>query len=92
MVHGKVSEDLAVEFDARFGQLPHEGAVRHAVQTGTRVDALDPQAAELALAEFPSDVCVLETFLDGVFRNRPNILAGTVVPFGHFQDLLAACA
>ena len=54
----------------------------------TCVDALNPQAAELTLAELASDVSVLEAFFDGVLGDRPNVLPGTVVPFGHFQDFL----
>jgi hypothetical protein len=56
------------------------------------VDALNPQAAELTLAKLTSDVCVLEAFFDGVFRDRPNVLAGTVVALGHLEDLLATSA
>ena len=44
VVHRKVSEDFAVEFDARLGQLAHEHAVGHAVLACTCVDALDPKA------------------------------------------------
>ena len=92
VVHREVSEDLAVEFDARLGQLTHECAVGHAVLACTCIDALNPQAAELTLAELSSDVSVLEAFFDRVLGDRPNVLPGTVVPFGHFEDLLATCA
>ena len=92
VVHGEVSENLAVEFDARLGQLTHECTVGHAVLARSRIDPLNPQAAELTLAKLSSDVCVLKAFLDGVFRDRPNIFTGTVVPLGHFEDLLATSA
>ena len=92
VVHGEVGEDLAVEFDARLGQLTHECTVGHAVLASACVDALNPQAAELTLAKLTSDVCVLEAFFDGVFRDRPNVLAGTVVALGHLEDLLATSA
>ena len=92
VVHGEVSENLAVEFDARLGQLTHECTVGHAVLASTCIDALNPQAAELTLAELPSYVCVLKAFFDGVLGDRPNVLPGTIVPFGHFKDLLATSA
>ena len=92
VVHGKVCKDLAVELDARLGQLAHECTVGHAVLASTCIDALNPQAAELTLAELASYVCVLKAFFDGVLGDRPNVLPGTVVPFGHFKDLLATSA
>lgn len=90
MVHGEVGEDLAVEGDAGLRQLTHQFAVRHAVLASTGVDALDPQRAELALALLPADVRIEQAFFDSVLGNCPNVFAGTVVPFGHFENLFPA--
>lgn len=90
MVHGEVSEDLAVEGDAGLRQFAHQLTVRHAVLASTGVDALNPQRAELALALLPTDVRVEQAFFDSVFRDCPNVFAGTVVPFGHFENLFPA--
>src|SRR5918992_5745758 len=50
IVHGDVGQHLAVELDARAAQAVHELAVRHALAARGRVDAHDPQPAEVALA------------------------------------------
>src|SRR3954453_9199888 len=47
---GDVGQHLAVELDLGQAQAVHELAVAHALLAGGGVDALDPQAAEVALA------------------------------------------
>src|SRR3954449_11772805 len=47
---GDVGQHLAVELDLGQAQAVHQLAVAHALLAGGGVDALDPQAAELALA------------------------------------------
>src|SRR3979409_2479245 len=47
---GDVGQHLAVELDLGQLQAVHQLAVAHALLAGGGVDALDPQAAELALA------------------------------------------
>src|SRR6185312_17365804 len=46
----EIGERLAVEADARLLEAVHEDRVRHAFATRGRVDAADPQRAEIALA------------------------------------------
>src|SRR3954447_8416811 len=50
VAHGDVGQDLAVQLDARQLQAVDERGVRHALGARGRVDAGDPQAAEVALA------------------------------------------
>src|SRR3954470_4146030 len=50
VANGDVGQHLAVELDLGEAQAVHQLAVAHALLAGGRVDALDPQAAELALA------------------------------------------
>src|SRR5262249_6231628 len=49
----QVGENLAVDLDTGHPQPGHEAAVRGAVQAAGRVDALDPEAPEVALAGAP---------------------------------------
>src|SRR6476620_6383182 len=58
IAHGDVGQDLAVELDAGQLQAVHELAVAEAVLAGRRVDARDPEAAEVALAVAPIAVRV----------------------------------
>ena len=58
--------------------------------TAGGVDSLDPKSTEVALLGFAVAVCVGETFLVGVLRNRPNISSRQEVAFGLLEDLLAA--
>ena len=57
---GEVGEDLAVDLDAREAEAGHEPAVGRAVLAAGGVDALDPQAAEVALAGAPVAIGVLQ--------------------------------
>src|SRR5436190_23082448 len=58
IAHGDVGQDLAVELDAGQLQAVHELAVAEAVLAGGRVDAGDPEAAEVTLAVAPIAVRV----------------------------------
>src|SRR5829696_4128216 len=49
LVHGELGEDATVDLDAREGQALDEAVVREAVLARRRVDALDPEATEVAL-------------------------------------------
>ena len=90
VVHGEVGEHLAVEADVLLRELAHELGIGDAVLTAGGVDSLDPQSAEIALLGLAVTVCVGETFLVGVLRNRPNIPSRQEVAFGLLEDLLAA--
>src|SRR3954452_20429049 len=49
VVDGEVREDLAVDLDTSGLEALHEPVVRHAVGAGRGIDALDPEATEVAL-------------------------------------------
>src|SRR5690606_19566313 len=59
VVHGDVRQHLAVQGDAGLQQAVHETAVAQAVRTRGRIDAGDPQGAEMALLLLAADVGVL---------------------------------
>jgi hypothetical protein len=67
----------------------HEFAVRHTVQTNSRIDTLNPKCAEIAFFGFTIAVSIGKTFLKYVFGNGKNILAGTPVALGLIEDFLS---
>src|SRR4051812_42290190 len=58
VVHGDVGEHLAVDRDAGLPEAVHQAAVAHAVLASGRVDAHDPERAEIALLLLAADVGV----------------------------------
>jgi hypothetical protein len=65
---GDVGQHLAVEFDVRGLEAFDEAAVADAGVAAGRVEADDPQAADLALLLLAIAVGVLPRVLDSVFR------------------------
>ena len=92
VIHGEVSENLAVELNVMFVQLAHEGRVGHSMKASPSIDARNPKGTEGALLVAAIAILVLQTFFDGVFGDRPNIFTSTKVTFGHSHDALSAGA
>ena len=87
-----LGQGLTVQIDIRLFQLAHEHAVADAVETGSCVDTLDPQAAELAFLQLTTIIGVLKAFLYRVLGNGVHVLAATEVAFRHVEDLLPLCS
>ena len=62
--NGKVGEYLPIEIDARLLQTCHQPAVRHAVLSGRRIDADDPQSAKITLPNLAIAIRVRQALLD----------------------------
>ena len=90
IIHGKVCQHFTVQSDVLLGKFTHKLRIRETVLTCGGVDSLDPKGAEVALLGPAVTVCVGETFLIGVLRNRPNVLSRQEVATGSLEDLLAA--
>src|SRR5690606_3579246 len=90
VVHREVGQGLAVELDVGLLQAVHQTAVAQAVLTGRRVDAHDPQAAELALLLLAADVGVLLRLGDRLLGDSENLATGVVVALRQLDDLLVA--
>src|SRR5215217_2700630 len=58
IAHGHVGEHLAVELDACLLEAVHELRVAEALEAGRRIDAHDPEPAEVPLAGPPVGVRV----------------------------------
>ena len=89
VVQGQVGQDFAVDFDTGLVQLVDEHAVRHVVFTDGCVDTDDPQGSEVTLLVPSVAVSVGLSFFVGVFRHSPDILSGSELTFGLFEDFLA---
>ena len=89
VVHGEVSEDLAVDLDASLVQQTHQLRVAQTLEAGSSVDTLDPESAEVALLVTAVTEGVGETLLPSVLGNGPYVLAGTKITSGQTQDFLS---
>lgn len=92
VIYGQVGQYFTVYFDAGLVERSHELGVRQAFEPCGSVDALYPEGAEVTLLGAAVAVGVGETFLPSVLGYGPNVLAGTKVTAGKFQDALALSA
>ena len=90
IVHGEVSENLAVETDVLLGELAHELGIGDPILTRGGVDPLDPKGAEVTLLGLAVAVGVSQTFLISVLSYGPDILSGEEISAGSLENLLAA--
>src|SRR5215210_3125323 len=89
---GDVGQHLAVQLDTGGLEAVHEGRVAHPLAAGGRVDALDPQAPEVALAVAAVAVGValgLEDGLLGALVGRVGLAAVALGPLEGGPALLA---
>ncbi len=73
VIHREVSENLAVHLDALCVALAHKLRIGHTIHTSGSVDTLNPQAAVISLLLFAVAVCELQTFLDSILSDCPDI-------------------
>src|ERR1700722_10009788 len=86
-VDGEVGQHLAVDHDARLVEPGDEPAVGQSKIADRRVEALDPQGAEGALAPLAIAKGVLVRFLDCLLGDADGILAPPVITLGSLEDL-----
>src|SRR6478672_1176675 len=86
VVDGQVGEDLAVHLDAGQVQSLDEPVVGHALGAGGRVDALDPQLAEVALVLAPVVVAVDQRVGDLLLRLAVEARTLSAVTAGALED------
>ena len=89
LVHGQIGQNLTVHFDAGQRQTVDETRIRQRFIMGAhgRIDPLDPQGAEIALAVLAVTGLVLVRLVDGLCCHLEGILAATVIAFGLVDDL-----
>src|SRR5688572_4084075 len=88
VVHGDVGERLAVDLDAGRLDAGDEPAVREPEAAGSRIDALDPQRAVVALLQPPTHVRVLAGLDDRLLGDAVDLAPGVVVALRLLEDLL----
>lgn len=92
MVNSEVSENLAVDLDTLLVDETDELAVRETLETGSRIDTLNPEGAESALLILAIPVSIGLTLLPGVLGYSPDVLTTAEVALSEFEDSFAPCA
>src|SRR5690348_3500556 len=88
VVHGEVRKHLAVDRDAGLVEPCDQAAVGQSELARSRVDADDPQRAELALLLLAADVGVLLGLGHRLLGDAIDLAPGVVVALGCLQGLL----
>src|SRR5690348_14328724 len=88
--HRDVGEHLAIDLHARLPQPVHQAVVGELVQPGRRVDARDPEPAEIALLPAPVPIRVLLGALDRLLGGFPQFGTPAPVALGELHDLVLA--
>ena len=86
--HGEVGEHLAVDFNTGKLQAIDQTGIGQAVDAGTSVDTLDPQAAESALAELAALLSVMKGTFNSFTSGTVQTAATTAEALGHVQVFL----
>lgn len=79
IVESEVSENFAVDLDARLVDQTHEFGIGEILHACSGIDALNPECTEVALFIFAVAVSVGKTFFPSVFGNGPYVAAATEV-------------
>src|SRR5579872_6002837 len=85
---GQVRQYLAVDGDAGLGEPGDKSAVVEPERTHRRVEPLNPQRAECALANLAIAEGVLLRFFHGLLGDADRVLAPAVIALGGLVDLL----
>ena len=88
LADGEIGQHLAIDGQPGLRQSGNEPAVVQSERPHCRVQALDPERAESALAPFAVAEGVLVRLLDRLLGDTDRILATAIVALGGFQDFL----
>ena len=88
ITHSKIGEHLAIDLHPGHCPAVDERAVGHAILTRCRVDADDPQAAEIALADTAVTVGVVQRVHERLMGTFVQPIVRSSVAFHLGQDLL----
>lgn len=88
LIHGKICKNLSIDGNIVRLQAVHQTRVRRTVQTRGRINADNPQGSECALLNPSITVCILQTLLYVMFRDRPNFRPRTPIALRKLEVLL----
>src|SRR6185437_602212 len=86
LVDGEIGQHLAIDHHAGFRQAVDEAAVVEPEGSHRRVEALNPQRAERALASFAVAEGVLPRLLHRLLGDANGVLAPAVIALGGFEN------
>jgi hypothetical protein len=89
VLHSHIREHLAIDPDAGGLQAVNELAVGQAILASGGTDALDPQAAILALLHAAIALCIAIRAIGGLLSGLVELALGEEEAFGTFKVLLA---
>jgi len=78
-MHGKIGQNLPVEFNPCQLQPVHEYAVGHTLGANRCVNALNPQSAEAALLNLAIAIGILSGFFDSLTGDTDRVLATAII-------------
>ena len=82
LIHSQIGENLAVNLDTGFVQGTHQLRIGQAFETGSCIDTLNPECAEVTLLVLTITIGIGKTFLPRVLGNCPHIAACAKVTSG----------
>src|SRR4029453_19051590 len=88
LANGKVGQHLAINGQTRFGEASYEAAVIQPEWPHRRVQALDPERAECALAPLAIAESILVRLLHRLLGDANRVFAAAIIAFGGLEDLL----
>src|SRR5262249_54313809 len=92
VVHGELGEHLAIDFEPGLREAVDEATVRETVHARGRVDARDPERAELTLLRAAVAIGVLACLDDRLLRRAVNLTTGVVVALRFCQNFFVTAA
>jgi hypothetical protein len=87
-VDGHVGQHLAIDLDAGLAETVDQAAIGQAVLSRGGVDTLDPQRAEIALADLAVAIGILQRLLDRLLGDPDGVLAAAVESLGLARTFL----
>src|SRR5713226_1718347 len=79
LLGGKVSENLAIQFDSREFQSVHELRIVQAVQARRGADPNDPERAKISLLQLPAGIGEVQSTLDRLLGGTIKLRLGTAI-------------
>ena len=80
-MHSQIGQNFTVNFNTGFTQPVDKLTIRQAMLTAGRIDTLNPQSAEIALAGATIAIRILPGLGNGLFGNTNGVFTTAVIAF-----------